>query len=420
MIAINQRIPMILICLVYVVAVGGSACQITSNNPISSKGQETALPAASATVENVPKPTSTSATLDEFLRVEGQALEYKGQTVYLRGTNFNNYLALKIRTDTLNWGDGKTDDINYSEADYEKLSQLGGNHVRWGISFNWYKDNRDNFFEVLDQHIVWARKYNVWLVPLLFTFPDDCYEGYTYQCPYWSDVRLQQEVLDFWVDVARHYRDEPVIAGYDILNEPTPGPTGLSTWFALAQEIRDAISQVDPHHLVFIEFDSSGKTLPLFEGNNIVYSTHIYSPLAITHAEGPTNLTYPGLVPDNNSLTWWDKESMAGGNQISTNLKTKYGIEWAEKYDLPLYVGEFGTRAWVDGSLKYLDDIFDLLNSWNLHYAHFVWRANTYEGFGIYPAKDSLLPWSEDREALIAEKLAGSFKPDFSGTILDH
>jgi hypothetical protein len=351
--------------------------------------------------------------LDEFLSINGQALEYQGQTVYLRGTNFNNYTALKIRTDALDWGDGDTDDINFSEADYERLSAMGGNHVRWGMSFNWYKDNRNNFFQVLDQHIAWARKNNLWLVLLLFTFPDDCYEGYTYQCPYWHDAALQQEVLDFWVDVASRYKDEPVIAGYDLLNEPTPPqPDGPLTWFALAQEMRDAIYQVDPNHLVFVEYDPSGKYRHILNGNNIVYSTHIYTPFAITHAEAPSDITYPGSIPHNSSLVWWDKDALAGKGDPRANLRTTYAIDWAEENNVPMYIGEFGTRAWIDGHLTYLEDIFDLLDSWNLHYAHFAWRGTSYEAFGIYPERDSLVPWSKEREALVASELADSFKPD--------
>jgi hypothetical protein len=294
---------------------------------------------------------------------------------------------------------------------------MGGNHVRWGMSFNWYKEDRNNFFQVLDQHIGWARKHNLWLVLLLFTFPDDCYEGYTYECPYWHDSALQQEVLDFWVDVASHYKDEPVIAGYDLLNEPTPPqPDGPMTWFALAQEMRDAMYRVDPNHLIFVEYDPSGKYRRILDGNNIVYSTHIYTPFAVTHAEAPGEITYPGSIPNNSSLVWWDKDALAGRGDPRANLRTTYAIDWAEENNVPMYIGEFGTRAWIEGHLVYLEDIFDLLASWDLHYAHFAWRGTSYEAFGLYPERDSLVPWSKEREALVAAKLAGSLQPDFRGT----
>ena len=99
-----------------------------------------------------------------------------------------------------------------------------------------------------------------------------------------------------------------------------------------------------------------------------------------------------------------------------SSIRTRYAIEWTEENNIPIYIGEFGARAWVDGYLQYLEDLIDLFDSWNLHYAYFVWRAKSYEDFGIYPLRDSLDPWSKEREALLTSKLKGSIKPNFTGT----
>ncbi|MBD5634087.1 MAG: hypothetical protein IAI49_06375, partial [Candidatus Eremiobacteraeota bacterium] len=37
-----------------------------------------------------------------------------------------------------------------------------------------------------------------------------------------TDTSAQQQFLDTWQRIAHHYRDEPVILGYDLLNEPIP------------------------------------------------------------------------------------------------------------------------------------------------------------------------------------------------------
>lgn len=366
----------------------------------------------------LPVVTSTEMDTNEFLSVSRERLVYEGNTVYLRGMNFNNQPAIKVRTESDNYGSGNTDDINYSEEDYKQLSDMGGNHVRWGMSFNWYKYNREEFFHVLDQHITWARKYNLWLVLTLFTFPDDCYEGYTYHCPFWNDRKLQQELIDFWVDVADHYKDEPVIAGFDLINEPTPKE--VETWFSIAQTIYDAIYDVDPNHLVFVEFDSSGRGFEPLNGENIVYSAHIYSPLALTHADAPTTIKYPGLIPENGIPVWWDKSAMSEDGLYLSNIKGRYPIKWAEQNDKPMYIGEFGARAWVDGYLQYIDDLSDLFDEWGLHYAFFVWRSYSFEDFGIYPMQISLIPWDVQREKLIASILSGSVEPNFNALLLDE
>src|SRR5437660_1512205 len=76
--------------------------------------------------------TVQASVPSNFLTIAGTAFSYKGQTVYLHGENFNNLPALGAHI-----GSGNITDINVAEADYAQLNALGGNHVRFGMSFSW-------------------------------------------------------------------------------------------------------------------------------------------------------------------------------------------------------------------------------------------------------------------------------------------
>jgi hypothetical protein len=232
-----------------------------------------------------------------YLSVNGNDLVYQGRVVTLRGANFDNLAALGAEVGGRSGEEIGGDDIELmtaDESDYAELARQGGNHARLGLSFSWYQDDRDTFFAKIDQQVAWAREHRLWVVLALFTTPGHCYEGWNDECTgMWTTASEQQQLRDFWVDVATHYRDELAVAGYDLLNEPLPGADAqdfltnpaspkaipyIRGWFAIAQKIRDDVAAVDPNHLVFIQHGRDGgfDRPNIFTGGNVVYETHYY------------------------------------------------------------------------------------------------------------------------------------------------
>src|SRR5579872_466386 len=146
-----------------------------------------------------------------FLTVSGTVFSYKGQVVYLHGENFSNAPALGA-----GFGNGDITNLNVAEADYAQLSALGANHVRFGMSYLWYQTNRTQFFQVLDQHIAWAKLHHIWLILLMFATPSDCYEGWVKTCGIWTNPTEQTTLTNFWTDVSAHYKNEPTVISYDL------------------------------------------------------------------------------------------------------------------------------------------------------------------------------------------------------------
>ncbi len=353
----------------------------------------------------------------DFVQVSGRDLVYRGETFTLRGTNANNLPALCSTVGGFNFGSCDIEDIPLGEEDYQLMSELGANHVRFGLSYSWYADDREQFFDVLDQHVEWARENNIWLIWHMYTMPGNCYEGYAQHCPLWESPDQQQAMIDFWVDMAEYYKDEPVVIGYSLLNEPTPpGPGWSATWYDLAQEIHDAIAEVNDTQLVFIMSTDAAIFTRVFEGDNIVYSVHDYVPLSLSHAEDDSR-DYPGEAPnwDGNDVAW-SRDTFAGEGDAAGDLGTLLSIDWAEQNNVPLYVGEWGTTNAYPGYIQYILDKADVYtNVFNLNHAHFQWRGNAHQ-WGLFPIEGELVVHDQAYLDAVMISWDGAVRPDFSAS----
>lgn len=309
-----------------------------------------------------PEPTSP------YLLVSGDRLIYHGRTVTIRGENFNNEPAMAC------CGVPDTSRINTSAADYAQMSTvLGGNLVRFGLEYQWYKKDAATFYQVLDQHIQLAKANHLWLIPVMYDPPGGSSGGYSGQEGFWGSKTNQQMLTDFWVDFARHYADESTMAGFDIFNEPAP-PTA-DAWRAWAQDTTDAVAKVDSNHFVVIEVDSADYNVPAVHGPRILWSGHCYAKV------GTDGCNFPGPNP-------------------------------RSPINRPFLIGEVGAKTKTDDT-AYVPGGLDAFNRNGISWIHFVMREPD-DGFGLY-ASSQAGDFSRPRAAMIDTvkgAMAGSVKPD--------
>jgi hypothetical protein len=155
---------------------------------------------------------------------------------------------------------------------------------------------------------------------------------------YWSNAEQQAETVRIWSRVAGHYRGNPAVACYDLLNEPTnsalhgqPGP-GANLVCGLYDRLYHAIRKVDPEHVIAMEGVWDWKTLrdPRQAGyENVVYSFHWYN---------------------------WGAKTTAERNQ-ATDRDVAAMREMFRSWNVPAYIGEFnlfGDRdAWRHAIARY-------------------------------------------------------------------
>jgi hypothetical protein len=128
-----------------------------------------------------------------------------------------------------------------------------------------------------------------------------------------------------WEAIARHYRDQPWVAGYDLINEPAD-PTGES-YVPFFQRLRDSVRKIDPAHILFIEGNTYARDFDKFDPTwkNVVYSNHDYA------APGfPSSGPYPGET----NGRFYDSKAV----EADFLKKSQFMID----NRLPIWVGEFG------------------------------------------------------------------------------
>ncbi|MBR3439716.1 MAG: cellulase family glycosylhydrolase [Clostridia bacterium] len=327
-----------------------------------------------------------------MLHTQGEKiLDAQGNEIVLRGTNFGGWGIMEdwfcpytnpageegvYKTLVERFGQEKTHELfktyrsNWiTETDYKNVADLGMNVVRlpiWYRNFQsddngtWYRtENGEIDFSELDGVVDMCRKYGLYLIIDLHGLPgyqndyDHC--GQSKSMSLFDDnekgARYREVTLDFWVEMAKHYAGESVIAMYDLMNEPlgtniTRDGSFQKTFWDFSNDLYKAVREVDPDHIICMEaiWDPSAIASPdVYGWENIVYQEHIYD---------ITNLTV-----------------LRKANEIKD-----------AGYNAPFYIGEFYPRG-----LTTFGYMLSLFNSRNLS-----WTTWTYKGAG--PDADSS-PW---------------------------
>ena len=214
---------------------------------------------------------------------------------------------------------------------------------------------------------------------------------------WYTDHVSEKTWIDDWVALAKRYRDNPLVIGADLHNEPhgqaTWGDGNQATdWQAAAERAGNAVLGANPNWLVVVEGVESyqGKgywwggnlqgaqahPVKLADPSRLVYSAHDYSPKVWQQAWF-SDPNFPNNLP-----ALWD--SMWG------NL--------AKSGQAPVLLGEFGGRSvgddaegvWQKSVMRYLKDH-------KISYTYWCWNPDSGDTGGVL---------AEDWTTVHADKLA--------------
>lgn len=344
--------------------------------------------------------TPINNTALKRLKVVGKKIKTTtGKTIALKGFNFtNNYYMDNSAY--------KTAACDYAtETDVKRIAGLGANSIRLVLRWDYFSDANNIFsptnyktlgYALIDQYIRWGQKYGVYIILDLHIVPDDLNFG---DNTIWSSSAARQKFLDLWLNLAKRYKNNNTIAGYDIYNEPAPYTN--NDWWGLAQDTVNTIRLTGDQHIIYIEAPVTGDAMfgsqPLI-GGNLVYSFHTYEPFLISHygiadlspIPVSSDYSYPGKVLIDTVWKTWAQD----GNEVTTKLPSWKLVK--NSLTVPSNVGaEFATiKLAVNG------------NTGNVWFDNIAWKLN---GF-------SKKLWNGEAEQLVANNspLIWSFWGDHS------
>jgi endoglucanase len=223
---------------------------------------------------------------------------------------------------------------------------------------------------------------------------------------WYTDKISEDRWISDWVKLAQHYRDNPLVVGADLHNEPhgeaTWGDGNEKTdWQAAAQRAGDAVLKANPNWLIIVEgierYGDDGywwggnlqgaKAHPvkLSDRAKLVYSAHDYSP-KVWSQQWFTDPAFPANMP-----ALWDKQF---------GYLVKNGTA-------PVLMGEFGGRSVAETDAQGNKDLEGIwqrnlvayLKDNGLSYTYWAWNPNSGDTGGVL--KDDWKTVDADKAALL-------------------
>jgi hypothetical protein len=310
----------------------------------------------------------------------------------------------------------------------EDLRVLGrrwrANHVRWQLLWGGFPhgpaDKGDlaaydrwleSALKKLDDLLPVCREAGLLVLIDLHTPPGG--RGEASVCRLFQEKRFQDAFLRAWEKIARRYRGNATVWGYDLLNEPVEGVVaeGLLDWRALAVRAAKVVRAVDRDHALVVEPAPWGSPEALewlepLDVPSVVYSVHMYLPHKFTHQGmhgNPTGIRYPGRVDGR----------QVGKEQLRQALRP--AAEFRRDYGVAVYIGEFSAIRWApgDSACNYLRDVIDLFEEQGCDWAYHAFRE--WDGWSVEHGPDpkdhtpSKSP--TEREKLLRSWFAKNKKP---------
>ena len=261
----------------------------------------------------------TAHCADGFLRVKGKDIvDARGEKFFIRGTNLGHWLnpegymfgfkkcssahfidemfkqLVGPEETALFWRAFK--DSYITEADIAFIARTGSNTVRLPFHYKLFTDEdylgltgAQDGFKRIDDVVRWCRKHNLRLILDMHDCPggqtgDNIDDSHGYPWLFESEL-MQRQYCEIWRSIARRYANEPVVIGYDLMNEP------ISSRLADKDEINKrlaqvqkravkAIREVDRRHIVMLAGAQWNSNFQPFTDwkfdQNMMYTCHRY------------------------------------------------------------------------------------------------------------------------------------------------
>lgn len=279
-------------------------------------------------------------------------------------------------------------DYYLEEEDMKYLKKLGVNVIRLPFNYRHFEDDANPFvykkdgFRYMDKTVELCKKYGIYLILDLHgaqgyqnqDWHCDNYERKTYL---YDDAVYQKRVVQLWKYIADYYKDEEIIAAYDLLNEPVArGAEQVAVLDQLYVDIVQAIREVDKQHMIVVRGNYWGQD---FEGfrkpfdDNVMYACHYYTEAGLQQTFYPT------------------KE---GGPANKKTVKAELSVrdEFIRENNVPCWVSEFGllddNPIYHESKLNTLRDQLSIFNE-----AGHNWTVWSYKDVGnmglVRPKKET-------------------------------
>ena len=320
--------------------------------------------------------------------------ELKG---YKKGINLGGWLSQCEHTK-------EHHDTFITEKDIKQISEWGLDHVRVPVDYYIFKDENGNTldegFELVDKCLLWCEKYHLNMILDLHKTA-----GYIFDeksIPFFSDKALQDIFVELWCEFAHRYGKYHDRLCFELLNEVVD--ENLSEiWNDIAARAIEEIRKITKDMRIIIGGAKHNSVFCVEKlrapvDKNMVFTFHCYEPTIFTHqsaywVEGmPSDfsLSFPVDFDEAREYTekYLEKEHLDFYYRTEKAVIDKEffkklfanAVSIAEKYDIPLYCGEYGVidRAPLDDTLSWFSAMHEAFEESGIPRAVWTYKAKDF------------------------------------------
>jgi endoglucanase len=319
-------------------------------------------------------------------------------------------------------------DYFFNEDDIIFLRKAGASVIRIPLNYRHFEDDaapfkyKESGFNRLDQVLRQCENHGLYVILDLHSAQG--WQNVHWHSDnasrisiFWTVSSYQDRYVALWQEFARRYANRPVIAGYDILNEPCSNndigdyPWNIYSnytprWERINSVFRRVVSEIrkiDSRHIIFLEGDDYAKQFLGFDkpfDDNLAYSSHNYTVPGFGPGPYPDAMT-PRTSAANGSEAW----DLARQERFFLDAE---GTRFTQQHDVPLWVGEFGSAyngppEEQPDRLRALDDQIGIFERNEAH-----WTTWNYKDVGVMGmlTLDGASPYMERISDLLRKKRA--------------
>ncbi|MEP7240530.1 MAG: cellulase family glycosylhydrolase [Devosia sp.] len=356
----------------------------------------------------------------DWLKVEGDRLVGGGNTVTLRGYNVGGWMNMEnflsgYPSSESNFRAAMLKALGperykvffdaymeafFNDADCAYLASLGTNAIRIPFNYRHFESDAEPFrikpegLRLLDRAIAQCKTNGLYAVLDMHSVPGSQNQHWhsdnsSHIAHFWQQRQFQDRAIWLWEVLAERYKDEPAVAGYNVLNEP--GDESNEIVGPFYDRAVAAIRAIDPRHVIFLDGNRYATDFSAFKTihENTVYAAHDYKLPGFADG-GP----YPGISRG----VYVDRAHVE-----ETFLKR---TEFMRETGTPIWIAEFGPiYPAASGNLEERYQLMrDQLEIYNAHGAS--WSIWAYKDMGEQALVSvvSQSPWRRLMQPLLDKK----------------
>ncbi|MBQ8567843.1 MAG: glycoside hydrolase family 5 protein [Oscillospiraceae bacterium] len=204
---------------------------------------------------------------------------------FYKGINFGGWFS------QCDYSEDRMDNF-ITEADFEKVSEWGADHVRLPVDYNIFENDdgtyKEEGFKRIDRVFELCEKYHLNAVLDLHKTAGFSFDNYgESETGFFENEQLQERFYRLWEQLAKRYGKLNGRVAFELLNEVTDKEY-IDVWNKVSCECIKRIREYAPDTLILVGsyYNNSACAVPDLDkpyDDKVIYNFHCYEPLKFTH-----------------------------------------------------------------------------------------------------------------------------------------